>query len=375
MTTPRTPRPEPFRPGAPATGRDQASSRSTRIVAVAALVVALAALGLTAWRMIAPADASCQDQAWNVTPAEDDLPLDWTVSGSQYDLFRKQMSFVGPIPVDEVSTQAVVYATVTCFEQGAEESVTRSQQAAEEAGQSVIARTDLGDQSFSAVDETGAEFLQLRHGKIVVYLAASGDASATEVDEIASAFDKALGGDGGTITPPTIAPSDDLTGESFDPDEEFPEESPAAPELVAALPSQVGDIALITDSAAGSTILGEDQGSRAILAALREADRQPDDLKVAQSYDETGESDLSILGVTVDGLPVEQTRQLVMDSWLAASGAGVTTDTVTLDGKTWTRIDYGDGGTKDYVLAEGSNVVVITTADPALAEEAAAALP
>ena len=195
------------------------------------------------------------------------------------------------------------------------------------------------------------------------------------MDELASAFDKALGGDGGTITPPTSAPSDDLTGESLDPGEELPEESAAAPELVASLPSQVGDIVLLTDSASGSTILADDQSSRAILAALREADRQPDDLKVAQSYDETGESDLSILGVTVDGLPVEQTRQLVMDSWLAASGAGVTTDTITLAGKTFTRIDYGDGATKDYLLAEEPNVIVITTADPALAEAAAAALP
>jgi hypothetical protein len=375
VTTPKIPRPEPVGPGALGRRRDETTLRSTRVVAVAALVVALAALGLTAWRMLAPADTSCQDRAWDVTPAEDDLPLDWTVSGSQYDLFRKQMSFVGPIPVDDVSSQAVIYATVTCFEQGAQDSVTRSQKAAEEAGQSVIVRTDLGDQSFSAVDEAGAEFLQLRHAGIVVYLAASGDASATEVDELASAFDKALGGDGGTITQPTIAPSDDLTGESLDPGGELPPESPAAPELVAALPGTVGDIVLITDSASGSTILADDQSSRAILAALREADRQPDDLKVAQSYDETGESDLSILGVTVAGLPVERTRQLVMDSWLAASGAGVTTDTITLNGKSWTRIDYGDGGTIDYVLADDPNVIVITTADPALAEAAAAALP
>ena len=134
-------------------------------------MVALAALGLTAWRMLAPSGASCQEQAWNVEPAEADLPAGLDRERSQYDVSRKQMSFVGPIPVDEVSTQAVVYATVTCFAEGAEDRCTCSQQAAETAGQSVIVRTDLGDQSFSAVDETGAEFLQLRHGTIVVYLA------------------------------------------------------------------------------------------------------------------------------------------------------------------------------------------------------------
>jgi hypothetical protein len=379
VTTPKIPRPEPTRPGSPATGRGDVApaGSATRIVAIAALVLALVALGLTAWRLVVPADpgADCQERAWNVDPAADQLPAGWSVSGSQYDLSRKQMSFVGPVPADEVSSQAVIYATITCFEQGAEDAVNRSRQAAEDAGQSVIERDDLGDQSFSAVDDTGAAFLQLRHGPVVVYLAASGDASATTVDELASAFDRALGGDGGTITPPSIAPSSEPSGGSLDPGEVVPGESPAAPALVAALPVQVGDIKLATDSASGSTILADDQGSRAILAALREAGREPDDLKVAQAYDETGESDLSILGVTVDGLPVDKTRQLVLDSWLAATGAGVTTGTVTLGGRTWTRIDYGDGGTIDYLLAEDPNVIVVTTADPAIAEAAAAALP
>jgi hypothetical protein len=52
----------------------------------------------------------------------------------------------------------------------------------------------------------------------------------------------------------------------------------------------------------------------------------------------------------------------------------VTQSDVTLNGKTWTRIDYGDEGTMDYVLAADPNVIVITTADPKLAAQAAAAL-
>ena len=96
---------------------------------------------------------------------------------------------------------------------------------------------------------------------------------------------------------------------------------------------------------------------------------------MAQAYDEAGVADLSVLAVTVDGLPAEQTRDIVLENWLAATGDGVTRDTVTLDGQEWTRIDYGDGGTLDYVLTDGANVIVITTADAALAEQTAAALP
>jgi hypothetical protein len=144
---------------------------------------------------------------------------------------------------------------------------------------------------------------------------------------------------------------------------------------VAALPTKVGSIALSSDSATGATFLSDDQGSRAIAAALRTAGKSPEDLKVAQAYDQAGASDLSILAVTVGGLPGEQTRDLVLQNWLAATGEGVKKDTVTLGGTTWTRIDYGDGGTLDYVLVSGENVIVITTADAALAEQTAAALP
>ena len=381
MTTPTTPRPEPARARSIATDPTITSARTTRLLATVAIVVALVALGLAAWRMLVPADAGCQQQAWDVTPAPEDLPAGWIASASQYDIDRKTMSFLGPTPQDEASSQAVIYVTVTCFRAGAEDGVTRSRTAAEAAGQSVADRDDLGEQAYSAVDDSGAAFLQMRAGKIVVYLAASGDASATEVDELASAFDKALGGDGGTIAPPAVVPTDDQAGASLDPGaspdlgESPVAESPAAPDLVALMPTQVGSIAMASDSATGGTFLSDDQGSRAIQAALRAAGKTPDDLRVAQAFDEAGAVDLSVMAVTVDGLPAEQTRDIVLENWLAATGDGVTKDTVTLAGQTWTRIDYGDGGTLDYVLTDGANVIVITTADAALAEQTAAALP
>ena len=380
MSSSKTPRPEPTGSGSLASEWDRlaGTARTSRLLATAAIVIAVAALGLTAWRAFAPAaspSGDCQARAWAVTPAADGLPLGWTASASQYDLSRKTMSFLGPVPEDEVSGQPIIYVTVTCFEQGASEGVALSKKAAEDAGQSVIDRSDLGDQAYSAVDESGAGFMQMRHGDLVTYLAGSADTSQTDMDELASAFDKALGGDGGTITPPTIAPSFDPGLESLDPGESIAAESPAAPDLIAILPTQVGSVALAADSATGSSILGEDQGSRAILAALREAGKEADDMRVAQAYDANAVSDLSILAVTVDGMPIDQMQTLVMEMWLTASGAGVTQSTVTLDGEEWIRVDYGDGGTMDYIRSVAPNVLVITTADPALAEQAAAALP
>lgn len=381
MTTSKTPRPEPARPGSFASDWDRiaATARTSRLLAVVAIVIALAGLGLAAWRALAPASTSatddCQARAWAVTPAQDQLPAGWTTSASQYDLARKTISFMGPVPADDTAGQPVIYVTVTCFAQGAADAVRLSQQAATDAGQSVIPRDDLGDQAFSAVDDTGAEFLQLRHGTVVAYLAGSADTSATDMDVLASAFDKALGGKGGNITPSTVAPSVDPGAGSVDPGESVAAESPAAPDLIAALPTQVGGVALVSDSATGASILSDDQGSRAILAALRAAGKEATDMRVAQAYDEASQSDLSILAVTIDGMPIDQIRKLVLETWLTATGPGVKQDEVTLDGKTWTRIDYGDGGTMDYVLAAAPNVIVVTTADPKVAEQAAAALP
>ena len=95
---------------------------------------------------------------------------------------------------------------MTCFNEGAEDAVARSEQAARDANQVVTERDDLGDGGFAATDENGSNFIQLRHDDVVVYLAASADVEGSDVDPIASAYDKALGGDGGAVAVGTVDP-------------------------------------------------------------------------------------------------------------------------------------------------------------------------
>lgn len=375
---PRTPNPEPRL--RPSEERVLARGRTTRRIAVAALAVAVVGLGLAAWRLVVPSGGSgCQEQAWDVRPEAANLPMGWAITASQYDVGRQQMTLLGPAPEDEVSTQAVVYATITCFPDGAADAVTRSADAATAAGQAVTERTDLGDQAFAAVDPSGARFIQLRDGPVVVYLAASGDAMDWEVDGVASAFDLAMGGDGAAALPASpdtgaVTPTDEAP---IDEPSEDPAESaaPAAPELVAALPTTVGDVELAVDSAIGTDVLSDDQGSRAIAAALREAGKGPGDLRIAQAYDANGATDLTILAVRVEGMGIEALTELVLDSWLAASGAGVGREETELGGRAVTRIDYGDEGSVSYLVADGDIVRVVETADADLAAQAVAALP
>ncbi len=397
MTAPRNPL------SAPPTGPSQprlrpsderallaADVHSARRLTVFALVTALIALGLGTWQTVAMVTRapSCQTAAWNVTPAADQLPGGWSLRGSTYDVDRRSISLVGPAPADSSTTQAMALATVTCFLEGAADSVDRSRTAAQAAGQTVKSRPDLGEQAWTSEDSSGSFFGNIRRGGLVAYLAFSGTVTQGEVDQVASAFDLALSGQGGTdaTSPASRAPvgSSALpsSGDSFPVDSSDPNASdagpsgtPSAPDLESLLPKKVGTVALTVQSALGPDILGQDQGSRAILAALRKSNLGAAALRVAQGYDETGASDLTFLVVDVKGMPLATMRKLVLDSWLASSGAGVTSSEVTLGGHQFTRFDYGDEGTRDYVSAANGHILVITTADAALAAQAAAALP
>lgn len=380
----RTPHSSPPQ-GGPATPRRRpseeraeiaASSRTATQLAAIAIVLAALALGLAIWRTLMPAGSSCQRDAWSAAPAADQLPSSWTVRGATFDVSRRTTSYVGPDPGDGSGSVPTILATVTCYSEGASDAVARSAEVARSMGDVVNDRPDLGDQGFEATDDSGALYIQFRHGDLVVDLAGGSGTTIVELDTIASGYDRSLGGDGGTIPSADPNATDATGGESpAASDDTGAAASPAAPELEKLLPAKVGSVDLLVESQLGSTVLQDDQGSRAILAALRAAGKTADDLRFADAYDPNDTSDLTILAVTVNGMDVAKVRQLIMDTWLAASGAGVTKTDVTLGGKAYTKVDLGDQGRVDYVRTADNVVFVITTADEALAGQAAALLP
>ncbi len=371
------------RPSEAATTTAAQDARLTRRLAVGALVIALVAVGLTAWRLVSPAAASCQSTAWGAAPSTADLPAGWSISATQYDVDRISVTLLGQVPQGQTTSRPVVYATVTCYPHDAAAAVTKSQAAATATGQTVSSRSDLGDQGYTALDPSGASFIQFRHGDVVAYLAASGQATATEVEAVASAFDRALGGPGTTAAIGTPGPS---SGASVAPSDSAPPVVPtspapsasaavAAPELEAALPGTVAGTTLTISSAVGASVLGSDAGSRAIIAALRADGKAVSDFRAAQAHDATGALDLTILALRVTGMKSATLQKIVLDTWLSATGPGVKTSAITLGGQAFTKVDYGDGGPLSYITARGDLVIVIETAVPDLATKAAAALP
>jgi hypothetical protein len=349
------------------------STRTATQLSVLALVIAAVALGLTAWRLLAtPTAASCQNTVWSAAPADNQLPDQWAPHGTTFDTNRRTITFSGVDPGDG-SGAPTVLATVSCFPDGASDAVSRAAAAARQYGQVVDTKNDLSDGGFESTDVSGAIFLEFRRGDIVVDLAAGAGATQTDIETIASAYDKALGGDGGSIATPEPSSSADLGAAS-------PGASDSAglthdaPELEKLLPTKIGDVAMTVDSALGSAVLSDDPGGRAATAALRAAGKTPDDLKFAESYDETSTLNASVIAMSVSGLDASKVQTMVLD-WFQLSGTGVVKSDVQLAGKTWTKYDLGDEGALSYLRTDGAAVIVITASDDTVAGQAAAAMP
>ena len=356
--------------------------RTTRQLAIGAIVLSVLGVGFAAWHQFGPGSTSCQSTAWGAAPAAANLPAGWSIGATQYQPDVLSVTLSGPAPADQTSAAPVVYATVSCYAADATGAVTHSQTAAAAAGMIVATQTDYGDQGYTATDSaSGATFIQFRIGNVVSYVAASGDATAADVTSIASAFDLALGGKGLTAALGTPAPTDTGATPSGDigtpgaSDQPTPEVSLAAPELEAVLPTSVGGTTLSVNSATGSTVIGTDPGSRAIAAALRTAGISVDAFRAAQAYDPSGTVDLSITAFRVEGMTSDVLKGIVLSSWLSAGGTGVTTSTTTVQDRTATEVDYGDGGAPSYVVVDGDIVFVVETSDATLATQAVGALP
>lgn len=379
---PRTPHPDPYpvpnevprpprrRPSEERAGRS-GSSRTALQLSILAVVIAGVALGLIVWRTVLTSDASCQSTVWSAQPAADRLPDGWTVKGTTFDTNRRSTTFVGVDPGDGSGAPNVL-ATATCFPTGADEAVSRAQSAARDIGQVVQARTDLSDGGFEATDASGAIFLEFRRGDIVIDLAASMGATATDIETVASAYDRALGGPGGSITPPEPTASGSGNGSA----EPSGSGGHDAPELEKLLPSKVGTTDMSIASYLGSTVLGGgDQDSRAAAAALAADGKKQDDLHLAQAaaFNDNGDPILGIMAISVTGLDAAKVRPIALD-YFGLTGSAVKSTDTTLGGQTWAKYDLNDGGPIYYLRSSGNVVLALMSTDASLAEQAAATL-
>jgi len=345
-------------------------------LALLAVVLAAGALGFVVFGRSGGDMTACRTAAWNAVPSNDDLPDGWTLSSTDLSANGMTVSILGAAQPDDTANPPVVYASVTCYGDAAEAALDENQKAAKAAGSTVSLRRSNGDAYDVDNEATGSRTTLFRVGGLIGQIADGGTANATDLATITEAVAIAMG-DPDAAGDAAPAPTDDADA-SLDPlgsDAPEPSQSPFAPELLAMLPSTIGGTQLTFDSRPASEYFqGGDPTGRAVAASLRKLGKTPADLQIVQGYDETQTIPDTIVAFRLPGTAVDALRSIVLQTWLGAGNEGVTRTAVTIGGKAFTKIDYGDAKSNEYVYTGTDFVVVVDTSDETIVAEVAATL-
>ena len=311
-------------------------------------------------------------------PSAGGLPTGWIVNSTDLNANGMTVSIGGPAPADANATQPVVYASVTCYGDVSSTAMSQYSDAAKAAGATVTDRGQGGDAYDVDNASTGSVTTLFRVGGLIGQIADAGSAAPAELAQITSAVASAMGdktaagtgsgganpSDAGGSNPPNPGPSGSDSANAS---------APAAPELEALMPTSVGGTTLTVQSTTAADAL-TDPTSRALTAELRNLGANPANLQIAQAFDETNTIDLTIFGFRLVNGDGAKLKAAIIQTWLSAGAPGVKQTEATLGGKKLTKIDYGDEGTVEYVYGGSNYVIVLETADPNIATEAAGAL-
>ena len=141
------------------------------------------------------------------------------------------------------------------------------------------------------------------------------------------------------------------------------------------MPHSVSGATLLVQSTTGDQVLGDDAASKALISALNSFGKKPTDLEIAQAADDSGAIGLTVLGFRLPGVSGAKLEPAVLRTWLFSGATGVTTKVKTVGGVKVTEVTYGGDTSVSYVTVRKDAVIVIQSADAALAAAALDALP
>jgi hypothetical protein len=153
-----------------------------------------------------------------------------------------------------------------------------------------------------------------------------------------------------------------------------PSDTPGSAVLESLIPQTVNGTALTIRSLTDAANIAGVPSSHAIDAAVLSLGKQPTDLEIGYAYDASGAIDLTIIGFRLPGISPDKLRPIVLRTWLANEGPGVTTTQVNLGGNPVTQVSYGDSGADEYLFVFKDAVFVVETADSDLATQAVGAI-
>jgi hypothetical protein len=343
-------------------------------LAVTALVLAAAAVGFVVFGRVFGGDlTACRTAAWAAAHNVKNLPTDWTLTSTDLNASGMTISILGPIPPDGSTKPPAVFASVTCYGDAAAAALEENRSAAEDAGSTVTSRTAAGDAYDIDNPVTGSRTTLFRVGGLVAQIAGGNSATEPDLAAITRAVAAAMG-DRTAAGTSAAGPPDEANGseEPIDSGGESLEPTPSsvASELELKMPTSIGGNPLTVGSSAADNFFA-DPTSRAFIAEVRTLGIDPAKLQVAQAGDDSQTVDLVAYGLRLPGGDIAKLVPAIERTWLSSTTAGVKQSNVSLGGKTFTKIDYGDGGAA-YVYRGADYVIVIETTDPSAAAEAAA---
>jgi len=148
-----------------------------------------------------------------------------------------------------------------------------------------------------------------------------------------------------------------------------------APDLEALLPAQIDGTALVKASATGDTMFNpEDPTSQNWIAFLASHGKKPSDFRFAQAQDPSGTLDIFVAVFQVAGLDPALLQQAFINAGRANSPE-LTTTTVTLGGKSVTRVAYPGSTSSSYVYEHANDVFDIETGNESIATQMLQLLP
>jgi hypothetical protein len=282
------------------------------------------------------------------------------------------ISILGPAPADGTTKPPAVFASVTCYGDAAATALEENRSAAEAAGSTVTSRTADGEAYDIDNAVTSSRTTLFRVGPLVAQIAGGNSASESELAAITKAVAAAMG-DRTAAGTSAVSPTDGATGseEPIDSGGGSVEPTPSsvAPELESKMPTSIGGNPLTVNSFT-VTDFYTDPTSRAFIAELRTVGIDPAKMQFADAGDDTQTVNIAAYGFRLPGGDIAKLVPTIERTWLSSATAGVKQSVVSLGGKTFTKIDYGDGGAA-YVYRGADYVIVIETTDPAIAAEAA----
>jgi hypothetical protein len=149
-----------------------------------------------------------------------------------------------------------------------------------------------------------------------------------------------------------------------------------APRLEALLPTAMQDTPLQVESWTGNAILNDDAYSDSLRSFLNGQAKAADDLLEAQAYDPTAGLDFSIAVYQLPGVAPDKLRDALIAAWkVDPEVSKVPVSTVTIDGKTVTRMDFPEDTADSYLYVRDDVVFDIETSDETLVTKAIQGLP